>query len=278
MAVIVDRKLIKELRAREEKRLQQQTPNSAKLYERARESLIKGVASSYQMRDPYPIYFTHGKGSRVWDVDGREVSDFHNAFGCMVQGHAHPAIVEAVQKRMELGSQFALPAEDSIIVGGLLLSSRVLRKNLDQVERIFPYVITLGSKLGEKQNTCSDLLENYYLDSIGNLALTSVQKQLKKHLQSKFALEKMSSMAPGSLSDWPIEEQGPLFKLLGDVEASIGVRLTRNLLMIPAKSISGFYFPTEVSFYSCQLCPRKRCESRKAKYNEALTDEYGIKN
>jgi glutamate-1-semialdehyde 2,1-aminomutase len=126
MAVIVDRKLIKELRAREEKRLQEQTPNSAKLYERARESLIKGVASSYQMRDPYPIYFTHGKGSRVWDVDGREVSDFHNAFGCMVQGHAHPAIVEAVQKRMELGSQFALPAEDSIIV------AEHLKKNFKQ--------------------------------------------------------------------------------------------------------------------------------------------------
>ena len=126
MAVIVDRKLIKELRAREEKRLQEQTPNSAKLYERARESLIKGVASSYQMRDPYPLYFTHGKGSRVWDVDGREISDFHNAFGCMVQGHAHPAIVEAVQKRMELGSQFALPAEDSIIV------AEHLKKNFKQ--------------------------------------------------------------------------------------------------------------------------------------------------
>ena len=126
MAVIVDRKLIKELRAREEKRLREQTPNSAKLYERARESLIKGVASSYQMRDPYPIYFTHGKGSRVWDVDGREISDFHNGFGCMVQGHAHPAIVEAVQKRMELGSQFALPAEDSIIV------AEHLKKNFKQ--------------------------------------------------------------------------------------------------------------------------------------------------
>jgi glutamate-1-semialdehyde 2,1-aminomutase len=126
MAVIVDRKLIKELKAREEKRLEEQTPNSAKLYERARESLIKGVASSYQMRDPYPIYFTHGKGSRVWDVDGREISDFHNGFGCMVQGHAHPAIVEAVRKRMELGSQFALPTEDSIIV------AEHLKKNFKQ--------------------------------------------------------------------------------------------------------------------------------------------------
>jgi glutamate-1-semialdehyde 2,1-aminomutase len=116
MAEIVDRKLVQQLMTREEKRLEEMTPKSAQLYERAKKSLVSGVASSYQMRDPYPIYFTHGKGSRVWDVDGREISDFHNAFGCMVQGHAHPAIVEAVQKRIELGSQFALPTEDGIIV------------------------------------------------------------------------------------------------------------------------------------------------------------------
>jgi hypothetical protein len=145
------------------------------------------------------------------------------------------------------------------------------------VERIFPYVITLGSKLDETQNACDDILEKYYLDTVGNLALTSIQKQVRKHLQSKFALEKMSSMAPGSLPDWPIEEQGPLFKLVGDVETSIGVYLTRNLLMLPAKSISGLYFPTEVTFFSCQLCPRKKCESRKAKYDESLADKYGIK-
>ena len=190
-------------------------------------------------------------------------------------------LVDTVQQLIEPRAIYKVcyieeKSEDSVIVDGLRLSSRVLRKNLDWVERIFPYAITLGSKLGEKQNACSNLLENYYLDSIGNLALTSVQKQLKKHLQSKFALEKMSSMAPGSLLDWPIEEQGPLFQLLGDVEASIGVRLTQSLLMIPAKSISGFYFPTEVSFFSCQLCPRKRCESRKAKYDETLAGEYGI--
>ncbi|MBW2232993.1 MAG: aspartate aminotransferase family protein [Deltaproteobacteria bacterium] len=116
MAQIVDPKLIKELMEREEKRLQAETPKSAELYERARASLVKGVASSYQVRDPYPVYFTHGKGSRIWDADGREISDFHNGFGCMVQGHAHPAIVEAVHRRMGLGSQFALPTEDSIVV------------------------------------------------------------------------------------------------------------------------------------------------------------------
>ena len=192
-------------------------------------------------------------------------------------------LVDTVQDLIEPKAMYGVcyideKSVDSVLVGGLRFNSRVLRKNLDGVERIFPYAVTLGSKLGEKQNACGDLLENYYLDIIGNLALTSARKQLKSHLQSKFALEKVSSMAPGSLSDWPIEEQGPLFRLLGDVEAAIGVRLTRNLLMLPAKSISGFYFPTEVSFYSCQLCPRKRCESRKAKFNKALADEYGIEN
>jgi len=167
--------------------------------------------------------------------------------------------------------------EDAVMVNGRNLTSRVLRKNLDQAERIFPFVITLGPKLGEKQADSTDLLENFYLDTIGNVALNSARKQLKRHLKSEFALEKISSMAPGSLPDWPIEEQAPLFKLLGDVDAAIGVKLSNSLLMLPAKSISGIYFPTEVSFFSCQLCPRERCESRKAKYDPKLAREYGIK-
>ena len=167
--------------------------------------------------------------------------------------------------------------EDSVMVDGVRLESRVLRKNLDQVERIFPFVITLGSGLGDKQAKTADLLENYYLDTIGNVALNSAREQLKRRLKSRFALEKISFMAPGSLPDWPIEQQAPLFKLLGDVDSSIGVKLTDSLLMMPAKSISGLYFPTEVSFFSCQLCPRERCESRKAKYSPKLAEEYGIK-
>ena len=167
--------------------------------------------------------------------------------------------------------------EDAVIVNGRRLKSRVLRKNLDQVERVFPFVITLGPKLGEQQTASTDLLENFYLDTIGNVALNSARKYLKRHLKSKFALEKISSMAPGSLADWPIEEQAPLFKLLGNVETSIGVTLTDSLLMLPAKSISGIYFPTEISFFSCQLCPRERCESRKAKFSPRLAAEYGIR-
>jgi hypothetical protein len=164
-----------------------------------------------------------------------------------------------------------------VIVEGLLLSSKVLRKNLDKIERIFPFVITIGSKFSEKLDACSDLLEKFYLDTIGNVALNQVRLELKNRLKAEYGIEKTAFMAPGSLPDWPLEEQRPLFKLLGDVTASIGVKLSESLLMLPAKSVSGIYFPTETSFFSCQLCPRERCDSRKARYNEKLAKEYGIK-
>ena len=57
-----------------------------------------------------------GTGSHVWDVDGNEYLDFHNGFGSMVQGHAHPAIAAAVERRLSLGTHFAAPTEDAVIV------------------------------------------------------------------------------------------------------------------------------------------------------------------
>jgi glutamate-1-semialdehyde 2,1-aminomutase len=126
--VEIDRKRIHELAEREEKRLEGSTPRSFAMYKRATKSMPMGVASTYQARDPYPIYFTHGKGSKVYSVDGQEISDFHNGFGCMVQGHAHPAIVEAIAKRAPLGTQFALPTEDSVVVAEHLAKNFKLPK------------------------------------------------------------------------------------------------------------------------------------------------------
>ena len=166
--------------------------------------------------------------------------------------------------------------QDAVIVDGLRLESKVLRKNLNEVERIFPYVVSIGDALEQAARKMDDLLEAYYLDVVGNIALTAVRKQLHDHLCSKFALKKISFMSPGSLQDWPVEAQGQLFQLLPEVEASIGVRLNKSFLMIPTKSVSGIYFQSEVSFFNCQLCQRGKCPGRKARYNEDLAREYGI--
>src|SRR6266516_1816588 len=112
----VDRRRLNELLERERARLDERTRASAAMFERARRTLSGGVASSYQSRDPWPIYLTRGKGCEVWDVDGNRYFDFHNGFGSMIQGHAHPAIVAAVRERVALGSHFAAPTEDAVVV------------------------------------------------------------------------------------------------------------------------------------------------------------------
>jgi len=112
----IDRQLIADLTAREEKQLEDQSPKSYEMFQRATKHMPMGVASTYHARDPYPLYYTHGKGPHIWTVDGQEIADFHNGYGCMVQGHAHPLIVEAIQKRAPLGTQFGLPTEDAIIM------------------------------------------------------------------------------------------------------------------------------------------------------------------
>jgi glutamate-1-semialdehyde 2,1-aminomutase len=113
----LDRTRIAELTAREDAKLNESTTESGRTYERARVHLSGGVASSYQLRDPWPIYLERGEGPKVWDVDGNEYFDFHNGFGSMVQGHAHPVIGQAVQERYGHGTHFAAPTEDSIAVG-----------------------------------------------------------------------------------------------------------------------------------------------------------------
>src|SRR6202162_6211131 len=107
---------VAELIAGEEEKFRLARPRSRQLWTEAREVMPRGVPSSFQDAAPQPIFMERGKGSRVWDVDGNEYVDFHNGFGVMVVGHAHPKIVEAVQRQIALGSHFAQPVEDSIIV------------------------------------------------------------------------------------------------------------------------------------------------------------------
>src|SRR5262245_18389323 len=114
--VELDRARIAELTEREQRRLDESTPGSRAMFERARQALASGVESAYQTGDPWPIYLERGVGSKVWDVDGTERIDFHNGFGSMPQGHAHPAITRAVTERMELGTHFAAPPGAAVIV------------------------------------------------------------------------------------------------------------------------------------------------------------------
>jgi glutamate-1-semialdehyde 2,1-aminomutase len=108
--------LVRELTEREEKDFRAKRTRSHEMWREASEYIPRGVPSSFQDTPPQPVFVERGLGSRVWDVDGNEYVDFHNGFGVMVVGHAHPQIVAAVEARMRKGSHFAQPVADDLVV------------------------------------------------------------------------------------------------------------------------------------------------------------------
>ena len=105
------------------------TTASHALFDRAVKSMPGGVASSFQLGDPYPIYLKRGVGAEVWDVDGNEYYDFHNGFGSIAVGHSHPIVAEAVCNAAQNGMHFAVTVEACVELAEELCR----RFNCDQV-------------------------------------------------------------------------------------------------------------------------------------------------
>jgi glutamate-1-semialdehyde 2,1-aminomutase len=105
-----------ELIAEQERVFLARQPKSRALLERARRSLAGGVTSNWQIARPQAVWISHGRGSKIVDVDGTEYVDLHGGYGAMAVGHAHPSVVAAVSERVAKGTHFAQPTEDAIVV------------------------------------------------------------------------------------------------------------------------------------------------------------------
>ena len=151
-------------------------------------------------------------------------------------------------------------------------TSRVLRRQLDDVERVFPYIATCGPELDAIPIGPGDVFGQFCLDVIKEMALYVALAYLLEHLQHTHGIEALASMNPGSgdRDVWPIEQQKDLFAFLAGGPESIGVVLTDSFLMIPNKTVSGLFFPCEHGFQSCQLCHREHCSHRQAPFDPHL--------
>jgi glutamate-1-semialdehyde 2,1-aminomutase len=78
-----------------------------------------------------PLVLERGRGSHVWDADGREFIDYLMAFGPLILGHAHPAVVEAVREALAQGTAFgattALEVELARLISDALPSVEMVR-------------------------------------------------------------------------------------------------------------------------------------------------------
>nr|MCS5619277.1 aminotransferase class III-fold pyridoxal phosphate-dependent enzyme [Myxococcota bacterium] len=87
---------------------------SRELLERALKTIPGGVNSpvrAYGSVGGIPRFIEHGKGSRVFDVDGNEYIDYVGSWGPLIVGHANPAVLSAVRETMERGTSFGAPTE-----------------------------------------------------------------------------------------------------------------------------------------------------------------------
>ena len=107
---------LEELITDQERLFLERQPASARMVARAKRSLAGGVTSNWQIARPQTVWISHGAGSKIYDLDGKEYVDFHGGYGAMAVGHAHPAIVEAVSSRIGRGSHFAQPTKDATLV------------------------------------------------------------------------------------------------------------------------------------------------------------------
>ncbi len=167
--------------------------------------------------------------------------------------------------------------EDTVTIDGTVFTSAVLRNNLAEAERVFPYIATCGMEFDEQVDVSTDILKQYWLDAIKAGALSCAVKYMLQHMHEKYKPGKTAAMHPGSgdADVWPIQQQKELFSLFGDVEGMIGVQLTESFLMHPNKSVSGVHFITEVDYQGCKVCHRDVCSNRRAAFDPELAKELG---
>ena len=214
------------------------------------------------------IPFEVDAGSLMKQVHVEPGSDDAREFEALLDGAREIAKPKALYAECFIEAR----GDGTVTMDGITFTSRTLRKNLDQAERVFPYVATCGRELDQVRLPDGDLLKEFWWDTIKAALLSAARSHLMDHLDRRFRLGRTSTMSPGAgdVDVWPIEQQRELFMLLGDVKGRIGVELTDSFLMIPNKTVSGIRFPTETDFRSCQVCHRENCPGRSAPFDRAL--------
>ena len=99
---------------------------SAKAFEESKQHISGGVNSpvrSFRNVGGTPPFIARAKGSRLYDIDGNEYIDYVGAWGPMILGHAHPAVVKAIKSVAENGTAFGAPCLAEMELAKLIKSA-----------------------------------------------------------------------------------------------------------------------------------------------------------
>ena len=103
--------------------IEERKMNSENLFELASKYMPGGVSSPVRAYKPYPFFTASAKGSRIYDVDGREYIDYCLAYGPLVLGHGNEEVKEAVREQLEHGWLYGTPHEREIELAKKIISN-----------------------------------------------------------------------------------------------------------------------------------------------------------
>ena len=96
---------------------------SRSLFREAKKRIPGGVNSpvrAFGSVGGVPPFIDHGKGSRLWDVDGNEYIDYVGSWGPLILGHADPGVLRAAAEAMARGTSFGAPTQHEVELAELL--------------------------------------------------------------------------------------------------------------------------------------------------------------
>ena len=193
-------------------------------------------------------------------------SKFAGEFDALLSEAAEVARPKAIYKL----SFVEINEGDSVQIDGSRVDSRIVKINLNNRGRVFPFIATCGSEIERWTDGLESRIQRFWADTIQLFALAQAIDAMKHDIRERFETGLTSTMNPGSLKDWPVKGLRTIFSVIGDAYKQTGVELTDSIMMKPLKSASGLEFESAEKFYNCQLCPRSECSMRQADYNERL--------
>lgn len=129
---------------------------SAQLLERAKKVLAGGISSEFRKYNhPHALFYTHGKGSRIYDADGNEYLDFTLSQGPLILGHSHPYVLKSINEYSEQGQLFAgqhiREIELAEKINQLIPTAELMRFCLDGSEAIHTAFRVARAKTGKQK-------------------------------------------------------------------------------------------------------------------------------
>ena len=152
---------------------------------------------------------------------------------------------------------------DATTIEGVTFHSKVVADKLRDMPRVFLSVITAGSGLEQS----GEFDDDPFLDMYNAALIYYASKYTVRYMKERFGFDGSSTLDPGSLPDWPIKNNFPLFEMIGNVE-EIGATLNEKGYIDPWNSGSHIHFSGN-GYQNCTLCKNYDCVGRRAPFDRA---------